>query len=61
MDFLEVLATFVQHRFAQANGGSTNTTKAYAFHALLLPSKYYYYYPLNITDVMIEHRDIHDF
>ena len=28
-----------QHRFAQASGGSTNTTRV--FHVLLLPSKHY--------------------
>ena len=35
MDLLEILAIHVQHRFAQANGGSTNTT--------------YCYYPLTIA------------
>ena len=35
----EILATYVQHRFAQANG-STNTSSV-AFHALVLPSKHY--------------------
>ena len=34
-------ATYDQHRFAKANGGSTNTTRVHAFHALLLPSKHY--------------------
>ena len=38
---LEVFTTHVQHRFAQVNGGSINTTSAYAFHALLLLSKHY--------------------
>ena len=33
----EILATHVQHRFAQANGSSTNTTRV---HALLLSSKH---------------------
>ena len=32
MDLLEILATHVQHRFVQANGGSTNTTRVHAFH-----------------------------
>ena len=32
-----------QHRLAQANGGSTNTTRVHVFHALLLP------YSSNIT------------
>ena len=31
----------VQHRFAQANSGSTNTIRVHAFHALSLPSKDY--------------------
>ena len=31
-DLLEILATHVQHRLAQANGGSTNTTRVHAFH-----------------------------
>ena len=30
VDLLEILATHVQRRFAQANGGSTNTTRAHA-------------------------------
>ena len=38
VDLLEILATYVQHRFVQANGGSTNTTRV---HVLLLPSKHY--------------------
>ena len=33
----KIAHTHVQHRFAQANGGSTNTTKV---HALLLPSEH---------------------
>ena len=40
MDLLEILVTHVQHRFAQANGGSANITRVHAFHAfhaLLLP------------------------
>ena len=40
VDILEILATRVQHRFAQANCGLTNTTRVYAFHALLLSSKH---------------------
>ena len=39
--FLKIILSHVQHRSAHANGGSTNTTMAYAFHALLLPSKHY--------------------
>ena len=42
--FLKVIINnniHVQHRFAQANDGSTYTTKAHAFHALLLSSKHY--------------------
>ena len=31
----------ISNRFAQANGGSTNTTRVLAFHALLLPSEHY--------------------
>ena len=41
VDFLEILATHVQHGFDQANGGSINTTRVHAFQALLLPSKHY--------------------
>ena len=37
VDIVEILAI----QFAQANGGSTSTTKVHAFHA--------FYYPLNIT------------
>ena len=33
---LEILATHDQHRFAQANSGSSNTTSVHAFHALCL-------------------------
>ena len=40
VDLLEILATQVQHRFAQANGSSTNTTRVHTFHALLLASKH---------------------
>ena len=36
---LRNISKHVQHRFAQADGGSTNTTWVYAFHALSLPSK----------------------
>ena len=36
MQFLEILATHIQ----QANGGSTDTTRVHAFHALLLPFKH---------------------
>ena len=39
-ELLEVLATHVQHRFAQATGGSTNTIGV-TFYALLVRSKYY--------------------
>ena len=37
---IEILATYVQHRFTQVIVGSTNTPSA-AFHALLLLSKHY--------------------
>ena len=40
---LEILATHVQHRFAQF-GGSTDTTRVHAFHALLLSSIPYLLY-----------------
>ena len=32
--------THVQHRIAQANNGSTNTTSVLAFHSLLVSSKH---------------------
>ena len=38
---------------ARANGGSNITTRAHAFHALLLPSK--------LNDFQVEDRDIHNF
>ena len=41
VDLIEILAGHVQHRFAQANGGSTNTTRV-VFHALVLPSTKHY-------------------
>ena len=37
VDLLEILAIHVQHRFAQANGGSINTTRIHAFHAACSP------------------------
>ena len=40
VDLLEILAIHVQHRFAQANVGSTSTTRVHAFHPLLLSSKH---------------------
>ena len=39
--FDQLLATYVVHRSAQTNGGSTNTTGV-AFHAVLLSSKHHY-------------------
>ena len=56
MDLLEVLPTHDEHRFAQANGGSTNIDRV-AFHAILLPSKHY----LIMLRVQYEDWDIHDF
>ena len=41
VDLFEILVTDVQHRFAQANGGSTNTIRVHAFHILILPPKHY--------------------
>ena len=37
---IQIVATHLQHRFAQRKGGSTNTTRV---HALLLPRKIKYW------------------
>ena len=39
VDFLEILATHVQYRFARTNGGSTNTTR-FVFQAPLIITPY---------------------
>ena len=47
-----ILTIHFQHRFAQANGGSTDTTRV---HALLLSAKHYWIMS------RVEDRDIHNF
>ena len=46
-----ILATHVQHRFAQLNGGSTNTTRVHA-----LCPEYHIYFMVEDWDIEFEHR-----